>query len=290
MNPLLMHESTKTIGWDIHGRCWHLHGAGAGREGVRITAQTGHMFAPTSLLVSEGARQDGATFLRSVRSKKEWDFNIFLQADTVRGFHAVHDAWFRGWSTDKPFKVGTFTRHQGWRYQLWQLDGPPEPLGDIDPTVNAAIAYQMSAVAMDPLEYHLEESQTWVNGNAFGEGVLMARNAADQPAWPRYTMNGPGRWRIGDPLTSDPTRIVETPIIEAGETLRIDSHPRHRTARVYSGAEPSGRNVWGQLAGRRWFRSVDPWSALPITVVVSDGGTTESEITVSVTPRSSRPF
>lgn len=290
MNPLLLREASKIVGWDIHGRCWHLHGTGAGREGGRIIAQTGHMFAPTSLLVSEEARQDGATFLRSVRSKKEWDFHILLQGPTVRGFHAVHDAWFRGWNTDKPFKAAWFTRHQGWRVQLFQLDAAPEPLGEIDPTVNAAAVYQMSAVAMDPLEHHLEESTTWTNADAFGEGVLMARNAADQPAWPRYTMNGPGRWRIGDQLTDDPTRIVETPVIEAGETLRIDSHPRHRTARVYSGAVPSGRNVWGQLAGRRWFRSVDPWSSLPITVAVSDGGTTESEITVTVTPRSSRPF
>ena len=290
MNPLLLHEATKIVGWDIHGRCWHLHGPGAGREGVKITAQTGHMFAPTSLLVSEGARQDGATFLRSVRSKKEWDFNVFIGGSTVRGFHAIHDAWFRGWSTDRPFKAGWFTRHQGWRYQLWQLDGPPQPLGEVDPTRNSALGYQMSAVAMDPLARHLEETQTWVNSNAFGEGVVMARNGADQPAWPRYTMNGPGRWRIGDPLEEDPTRIVETPVILAGETLRIDTHPRHRTARVYSGAVPSGRNVWGQLAGRRWFRSVDPWSSLPIAVAVSEGGTTESEITVTVTPRSSRPF
>lgn len=290
MNPLLQRETSKLVGWDIHGRCWHLHGVGAGREGARITAQTGHMFAPTSLLISEGARQDGATFLRSVRSKKEWDFNIFLRGDTVRAFHAVHDAWFRGWSTDKPWKLGWFTRHQGWRFQLFQLDGPPQPIGDIDPTVNFALEYQMSAVAMDPLEHHLEESTTWINSNAFGEGVVMARNAADQPAWPRYTMNGPGRWRIGDPLEDDPTRIVETPVIAAGETLRIDSHPRHRTARVYSAANPSGRNVWGQLAGRRWFRSVDAWSSLPLAVAVSEGGTTESEITVTVTPRSSRPF
>ena len=81
------------------------------------------------LLVSEGARQDGATFLRSVRAKKEWDFIAVISPaskspgmNAVRDFHAVHDAWFRGWSTDKTCTVGFFTRHQGWRFQQVQLD------------------------------------------------------------------------------------------------------------------------------------------------------------------------
>lgn len=290
MNPLLQIDGTKIVVWDIHGRVWHLHGVGAGREGVTLTKQSGHMFAPVNLLTSEGARQDGATFLRSVRSKKEMDFIVLLRADTVRNFHALHDAWLRGWSTDIPCKVGYFTRHQGWRYQFVQLDAAPEPLGDIDPTRNRAIEYQMSGVAMDPLERHLPESDVWVNVDGADEGVVRARNAADQPAWPRYTMNGPGRFSIQDPNSGDTLRLVETPLLEAGEELRIDTHPRHRTARVYSGEEPSGRNVWAQLANRRWFASVPPWESTEIVVRVSEGGNLDSAVRVDVTPRSSRPF
>jgi hypothetical protein len=290
MNPLLQIETTKIVVWDIHGRVWHLHGVGAGMEGVRLTRQSGYMFAPVQLLVSEGARQDGATFLRSVRSKKEWDFVVLLRADSVRGFHAVHDAWHRGWSTDIPCKVGYFTRHQGWRYQLVQLDTAPDPLGDVDPTRNAAIEYQMSATAMDPLARHLPESDVWINADGTNEGVLRARNAADQPAWARYTMNGPGRYAIQDPNFSDTLRIVETPPLLAGEELRIDTHPRHRTARVYSDANPDGLNVWGKLAGRHWFQSLPAWSSTEIIVRVAEGARLESTVRVDVTPRSSRPF
>lgn len=289
MNPLLTATATKQVVWDINGRVWHLHGVGAGREGVTLVSQTGHMFAPVQLLVSEGARQDGATFLRSVRSKKEWDFVVFVRGQSVRDFHAIHDAWFRGWSTDKPVTVGTFTRHQGWRFQQAQLDSAPIPVGEVDPALNAALAYQMSATAMDPLAHHFDETVTWTNTLGLGEGLLRLRNAADQPAWPRYTMNGPGRWWIQDPTDEVSLRVVQTPPIGAGETLRIDTHPRHRTARSYSPTNPSGRPVWSALAGRRWLASLPPWSSTEVIVRV-EGGTTAAAITATVSPRSSRPF
>ncbi|WP_198654480.1 phage tail protein [Nocardia aurea] len=295
-HPLLNVHDTKVVVWDVNGRVWHLSGANAGHEGVRLSKQAGFMFAPVQLLVSEGARQDGATFQRSVRAKKEWDFLILISAvgknaaiGPVRDFLAVHDAWFRGWSTDKPVTIGYFTRHQGWRFQQAQLDAAPEPIGEIDPARNAFAAYKMSATAMDPLEHHFEETSVWTDTAGIGEGVVRARNAADQPAWPRYTMNGPGRWSILDPVGGDTPRLVQTPVLQAGETLRIDTHPRHRTARVYSAGNPSGRNVWAQLAGRHWMASLPAWSSTDITVTVQ-GGTTESSLIVSSTPRSSRPF
>lgn len=294
-HQLLDIQDTKIVVWDINGRVWHLSGANAGREGVRLSNQTGYMFAPVQLLVSEGARQDGATFMRSVRAKKEWDFLAViaptgqgLGTNSVRDFHAVHDAWFRGWSTDKPCTVGYFTRHQGWRFQRVQLDTAPEPVGDVDPARNALAVYQMSTTAMDPLQRHFEETQVWTNSAGLNEGKVRARNAADQPAWPRYTMNGPGRWAILDPTGGDIPRLVQTPRLNANETLRIDTHPRHRTARLHSDKTPV-RNVWGQLAGRHWMASLPAWSSTDILVQV-DGGNLQSSLIVSVTPRSSRPF
>ncbi|MEU0540659.1 phage tail protein [Nocardia sp. NPDC005978] len=295
-HQLLESHGTKVVLWDVNGRVWHLSGTNAGREGVRLSQQAGYMFAPVQLLISEGARQDGATFVRSVRAKKEWDFLVVISgdakgagADPIRDFHAVHDAWFRGWSTDKPVTVGYYTRHQGWRFQQAQLDSAPEPVGDIDPARNATAGYKMSATAMDPLERHFDENQVWTNTSGLDEGIVRLRNAADQPVWPRYTMSGPGRWSILDPFEGDLLRMVQTPTLQAGETLRIDTHPRHRTAFVYTGGNSKGRNVWGQLAGRRWLQPMQPWSTTDITVKV-EGGTTASSIVATVTPRSSRPF
>ncbi|MGW2664143.1 phage tail protein [Nocardia tengchongensis] len=295
-HQLLETHGTKVVVWDVNGRVWHLSGVNSGREGVRLSQQTGFMFAPVQLLVSEGARQDGATFVRSVRSKKEWDFLVVISGaskdtgvDPIRDFHAVHDAWMRGWSTDKPVTVGYYTRHQGWRFQQAQLDSAPEPVGDVDPARNAMAAYKMSATAMDPLERHFDENAVWTNTSGLGEGTVRVRNAADQPVWPRYTMNGPGRWSILDPVGGDLLRMVQTPTLTAGQTLRIDTHPRRRTASLYTAGSSKPTNVWAQLAGRRWLQSMAPWSATDITVKV-DGGTTASSIVATVTPRSSRPF
>lgn len=291
-------ELTKVVYIGISGRCWHLSGPGAGAEGVTLGDNpTGHMFAPVSLLLSEGARQDGASFLRDVKSKKEMDIIVDIGGDSIplilqsaRHFLAVHDAWFRDWSTKTPGIWAYFTRHQGWRYQQVRLDSAPVPVTGIDPAINYHEAYQMGVVALDPMMSHFGEHSVWVNSKGLGEGIVWARNAADQPAPPRYTMNGPGRFHILDPgFAADTTRIVETPPILAGETLRIDTHERHRTARVYSPGNPSGRNVWGALAGRKWFGEIEPWATVPITVMVT-GGATESTVRVDVSPRSSRPY
>ncbi len=298
MHALLEHEATK-VGYigARSGRFWHLAGAGAGREAVTLGDNPdGHLFAPVSILVSEGARQDGADFLRSVRHKKEFDFVAHVGGDSIpmiiqgaRHFHAINDAWLRDWMTDVPGTMCWFTRHQGWRYQQVRLDVAPKPTTGIDPVINLHESYLMSVVALDPLMSHLPEPQVWTNAAGLGEGVVRARNAADQPAWPRYTMNGPGRWWIGDLGGGDEPRIVQTPPILAGETLRIDTHPRHRTARVYSNANPSGRNVWGALAGRGWFASVPAWDSVAVPVRITEGNT-ESTIRVDVSPRSSRPY
>ncbi len=298
IHPLLGLETTKVVYMSPAGRCWHLAGTGAGAEGVALgDGMTGHFDTPVSLLLSEEARQDGATVLRSVRSKKEIDFTVSVGGDTIplifrsaRHFHAVHDAWLRDWNTDIPGTLAWFTRHQGWRFQRVQRDGPVVPLTGVDPQVNYHEILQMSALAADPAERSFDEVSTWTNDEGLNEGIVRARNAADQPAWPRYTMSGPGRWSIGDPVEGDTPRLVQTPIIAAGETLRINAHPRHRTARVYSDAAPSGRNVWAQLAGRHWMAAIPPWTSVEIPVVVTDGGTTESSISVSITPRASRPY
>lgn len=291
LNPLLGSDVTKIVVWDVNSSVWHLHGQGAGREGARITAQEGWMFAPTRLITSSGARQDGVTVIRSVRDPKEWDFDVLVssRSGTVRGFWAVHDKWFRGWNTDRPCTVGWYTRYQGWRYQQVQLDAQPKPVHNLDPALNGAAVYQMSALAADPLERHLVETDIWVNSAGLGEGILRGRNAADQPAWPRYTMNGPGRWAIEDPIGGETLRVVETPLLAEGEELRIDTHPRHRTARTYSEANPTGENAWPKLGGRRWLSSLPPWSSTDLIVRVTEGATLESTARMDVYPRSSRP-
>lgn len=274
------------------GKCWHLAGANAGDEGVSLlTGLKGHVFAPVDLLTSEGAKQDGATFLRSVRGKREFDIPILIEGRTSREFFARHDEWWRGVETDRPGHLGLFTRYNGWSFSQVQLDSAPEPMGDVDPAGDYCEAYLMGATAMDPAYRSFDEEVTWINNLGLNETTLRVRNAAGMKQWPRYTMNGPGRWWIEDPdAEGDSLRLVATPLLEAGETLRIDTGKRRPTARVYSAATGfNGRNVWAQLKGRRWLFPILPWQSKEIVVRV-EGGNSASKFIATGTPRGARPY
>ncbi|MGM5068110.1 phage tail protein [Rhodococcus qingshengii] len=274
------------------GKCWHLAGVNAGDEGVSLeSGMKGHVFASLDLLTSEGAKQDGATFLRSVRGKREFDMPILIEGRTSREFFARHDEWWRSVEADRPGHLGFFTRYNGWSFSPVQLDSAPEPLGDVDPAGDYCESYLMGVTAMDPAYRSFDEQVTWTNELGSNEGKVNVRNAAGMVQWPTYTMNGPGRWWIQDPIDDpDALRLVATPMLEAGETLRIDTGKRRPTARVYSAAGGfNGRNVWGQLKGRRWLYSIPPWTSKEIIVRV-EGGTTASSFIATGTPRGARPY
>ena len=274
------------------GKPWHLAGPNFGREGVFLeTGMKGHMFGPVDLLTSEGAKQDGATFLRSIRGKREFDLPLTIEGDTMREFFQRHDEFFRSTSTDVPGHFAFFTRYNGWHFSRVQLDSAPEPLSGVDPSAEYSESYIVGVTAMDPAYLSFDEEHEWTNTLGLNEGTLRLRNAAHLPGWPRYTMNGPGRFWIEDPLYSeDDIRMLQTPALLAGEELRIDTHPRRPTARLYSPSTGfNGRNVWGQLGGRRWLRSIDPWTSKEVVVRV-EGGTLESGIIAQVTPRGTRPY
>lgn len=274
------------------GRTWNLAGPNFGNEGVFLeTGMQGHMFGPLDLLTSEGAKQDGATFLRSIRGKREFDLPITIEGNTFREFFERHDAFFRSLDSDVPGHFAFFTRYNGWHFSRVQLDSDPQPLSGVDPAAEYSESYVVGVTAMDPAYFSFDEEVEWKNDDGSGEGVLRGRNAAHLPAWPRYTMIGPGRYWIEDPLESeDELRILQTPELLAGEELRIDTHPRRPTARLYSKATGfNGRNVWGQLGGRRWLRSIPPWSSKEVVVRV-EGGSTDSAVYMQITPRGTRPY
>lgn len=274
------------------GRVTHLAGPNAGREGVWLeTGMKGHVFGPVHLLTSEGAKQDGATFLRSIRGKREFDLPITIEGRTMREFYERHDAFFRSLETDRPGHWATFTRYAGWQYTRVQLDQDPEPLSGVDPSFEYSESYLIGVTAMDPAYLTFDEEGFWQNDIGVDEGIIRQRNPGLLPMWPRYTMKGPGRWWIEDPLEApDQLRMLQTPELAANEELRIDTHPRRPTARVYSPATGfNGRNVWGQLGGRRWLRPVKPRSSRELVVRV-EGGNNDSWIIAHGTPRGTRPY
>ncbi len=291
---------TKIVWVDINGRVWHLAGAARGVEGVIIGDDPkGHFFPPHELLFDEGARQDGATFRRSVTSKREIDFKVSignlvgLEIADMRHWQMVHDLWWRGWSKKQPGHLCFWTRSKGWRTTQLYLGDAPEPLSGSDPALNLHESYLVSATGFDPFYAALQREVTWVNSAGTNQGVLPVRNDASEDSWALYTCKGPGRYSIQDfDPAADPDgdiRMLRTPMITSGETLRIDLHPRNRTARVYNASGIYLRNVWGQMAGRRILHAIPPWGTTDINVTVESGDLT-SEVVATLTPKNARPM
>ncbi len=278
------------------GRCWHLSGVNAGAEGVILGDNPeGFEFGPFDLLVSEGAKQDGATFLRSVRHKREFDITVHIWGATARDFSRTHNQWFNDWEPDRPGHLGFFSQAFGWQFARVHLDAAPKPTLGVDPTdvkqFGYGETYVMSFTAMDPAYVSFDEPIEWKNTLGLNEANLFCRNPGNLRGYPRCTMNGPGRWWIEDPLyAEDDIRLIATPKLLANETLRIDTHPRRPTARLYSPATGiNGRNVWAQLKGRRWLFPIEPRESKEIVVRVEEGST-ESSFIMQLTPRSTRPY
>lgn len=277
-------------------RVFHLAGPGAGREGVVLGPDPdGDTFAPFGLLTSEGATQDGAEFLRSVRDKRDMDFTIQIGGANEREFMANHDVWWRSLNSDIPGYLARYTKYAGWRMVPVHYSTEAKPVTGIDPVFNCFESYAVHLTAMDPFYRGFDEQVQWTNSQGTNRTVLPVRNAADQRAWPRYTMRGPGRWYIEDPYTVDEEtgsgRMIQTPLLLANEELRIDTHQRRPTARLYNtvtGVE-NQRNVWAQIGGRRWLFPIEPWDTENISVEVEGGNLSSAIIAVS-TPRFSRPF
>lgn len=290
----------KIVWIDIFGRPWHLAGPGVGAEGVILGADPkGHYFPPHELLFDEGARQDGATYRRDVVGKREMDLvvsignQVGLPITDLRHWQMVHDLWWRGWSRKEPGHLCMWSPGRGWRKTACYLGDAPEPLSGLNPALSLHERYLMSAIGPDPYWSGLEREVSWVNATGSNQGVLKMRNDASETAWPRYTLKGPGRYAIQDfDPDADPEadlRMLSLPMINTGETLRIDTHPRNRTARVYNSSGSYLRNVWAQMAGRRILHGIPAWGTTEIAVTVASGDLT-SEVVGTLTPRSARPL
>lgn len=282
------------------GDVFHLAGPAAGTEGVVWDDPEGHYFSPTKILSSSSARQDGATPLRSVRDPRELTFTAQVGGDSPREFFAHNDRWWRNWSTERDGFLCFYTKAFGWWNVPARLSAEAEPTTAQDPQFDFFESYKVHATAFDPAYQAIEETFVWTNSLGLSEGSLLIPNRGTQKLWPRYTMNGPGRYYIEDPLsTDDDIRIVQTPKLLAGETLRIDTFERRQTAMVYSTATgPNGRNVWAQLGGRRWLFGILPSVVNPetgspepteIRVIVEDGNLS-SHVIATTTQRMPRPY
>ncbi|NKS29207.1 phage tail protein [Rhodococcus hoagii] len=273
----------------LSGRVWHLAGLRMGEEGVMLgTGPSGLLFPDMDLLWTEGARQEGATYRDTVIPKREIDLvaQVGFEGDKHL-YHRVFDAWMRDWSSRQRGHLGVWTTYAGWRWLRVRLGGAPQPQFGKDPALSGTCDFDMTVIADDPLWSSFERDGLWKNTSGVGVGSLRIPNPADEVAWPRFYMPGPGVYEIQD---GENGPMIPVPALQAGETLKIDTHPRRPTARVYSAATgENGRNVWALLKGQRWRRPLQPWSSTVINCTVT-GGNAESQVFCLAGPRFERPW
>lgn len=285
----LVDSRARVVYIGLSGRVWHLSGLRMGEEGVTLgTDPGGLLFPPVDLLWNEGARQDGASYLDSVYPKRELDLVAQIgDAGDPRRYPYIFDAWMRDWSTKQRGHLGIWTNEFGWRWLRVRRGAAPTPLFGKDPRLTGVCDFSMLVIADDPFFTSFEAKGLWKNTSGANWGSYRIRNAADQHAWPRFYMPGPGRYEVQD---GEGGPMIPVPELKAGETLKIDTHPRRPTARVYSASEgENGRNVWALLKGKFWRTPYEPWSSTEINCSVT-GGNTASQVYCLAAPRFERPW
>nr|WP_296763798.1 hypothetical protein [Rhodococcus sp. (in: high G+C Gram-positive bacteria)] len=293
MNNFLTDDRTKIVYFgaphkDGSRNRFHLAGHGMGKEGVLLGVDPSELeFPPEEILWSEGARQDGASYLDTIISKRELDLKFLISGPDKREFRRRRELWFRSWSASTPGQLGCYTRYNGWRWLGVQRSGPPQPLWGKDPALIRAADYDMDLVAADPLWHSFQEKYLWVNEGLTGRGKLKIRNASDYKVFPQYYMPGPGTYSIQD---GDGGDLITFPKLVAGETLSIDTHPRRPFARIFqTGTGIVTRNALKEMRGRRLRQPMDEWSTTELDVTVT-GGNYASAIYSVAAPRFASPW
>ncbi|ANA86545.1 minor tail protein [Gordonia phage Lozinak] len=284
----LRDRRTKVIYFDINGHVWHLSGFGQGREGATLGVEPDNLYMiDTELLWTEGARQDGSSYEGTVISRREIDFEVQIKSSTVRGFHAINDKWWRGWSARTPGTLAFYTREMGWRWTRVRLAGNVEPKWGKDPALIRACDYDMTIAADDAMFRSAMEFGYWRNVGGTGQGSILLKNTADHIAFPEYVMPGPGTYSIQDGPDGD--MIPLTPI-RAGQTLKLKTHREKLSLRLYDSTTGiDGRTAWRGWGTKRFENHLEPHSINRIKVSVT-GGTPNSQVMAQVFPRHYRPF
>ena len=267
---------------------FHLAGSQMGREGVLLgTDPTGLEFPPIELLWSEGAREMGSTYLDTVNTRREVDIQAQISGRSIRDFRQKNDVWWKSWSTRKEGHLCVYTRFNGWRWLAVRLGGAPEPLFNKDPALIRAGDYDMTIVAGDPLWNTFREKFLWKNTSLAGAGYIKIRNASPHEIRPKFYMPGPGIYSIQDGVDGP---MIEMPLLEAGETLSIDTHGQRPTVRISSLTKPNDTLTGMKLLkGKRFRNPIQPWNTSTIKVAV-DGGNAQSQVYSIAGPRFDRPW
>lgn len=283
----LTNQNTKLVYFGTQGGVFHLAGQGMKTEGISLGTDPKQLYFPDmENLWTEGARMDGAWYQDTVLSKRELDLEFQVEGNSIRQFGIRNDFWWSNWSTRMDGVLAGCGEVTGWRWMNVRLGGKSEPKWGKDPALIRACDYDCSIVAPRPAYRSFPDRIIW-NDNGDHQGEMRLANRGELPAYPKFTMPGPGKYWIQD---GEGGEIIHLPQIGWGDTMVVDTNNIRPFIRVYNQATGvDGKLNWSKMKGKRLRAPIRPGTSSRIRVGVSQGSY-NAQIMSTVTPEYLRPW
>jgi hypothetical protein len=282
---------------DPNSNVFHLNGALAGMEGVRLGEQMqGEQHIPFEQVLIEGAFQLGATIQRTNITKRQINFRVTIGGPGMNNYayRMCEERWWAGQIESSPGWLGMFTRLSGWRWtQVWPAS-TVDTAQTKDPVAygNNFAVWDINWLAPNPYYYKPARYATWkaatagpANSDGYYTGNIVLANAADVESYVYYQINGAGLCQLQD---NNSTNMVTLPTIvptdgvvlcqtdPSQQTLIAQNDPQDnlfydfaRQAGILnyflSGVDTSDQPIW-QRGYTRFLYSVPPQTAVHFTV------------------------
>lgn len=282
----LLFDDQSVVTWvGSDGAIWPVSGGMAPippQEGVELLDIKG-MHGAFAHVMQQGAHQDGGDWLDTTYDKSELDMTLSFLGATPAGRRRVFREFLAGWEPKKQGRLCWFTSQLGeWWLPLRYFQEPRDVIAMGDrPSLTMAWAAQADFpfwTSFDSVSPRMLAITPTTLADPTGVGApnfLPQWNRGDQDGWPRYLLQGPGVFTIGD--NGGPRRI--TLPLSAGQVARITTLPMRRTVTELN----TNTNLYPKLTGR--FSTPVPAGQVvqvPVTVTGAQVGVTSAM--ASLTP------
>ncbi|MBO0878927.1 MAG: hypothetical protein J2P17_00770 [Mycobacterium sp.] len=275
------------VGWD--GSIWPLAGGVAPVPGAQSGAylvDVKGLMAPVKHLNKQGARQDGADWVDAVWDVLELDLTVDITGTDPASFRRSMRGWMNSWSTKQTGRLCWWTSQSG---EWWINLRLGKEVGDVLKNAPAMMNHQQIAwvaraddnplwASFDSTSEQTSTSATVLHdpNGVTAPGFLPLWNRGDQEGWPRYLVQGPGTFTIGN--NGDIGSVTFGPLT-AGQQALITSLPNKRSIKDLQ----TGVNLYSLLSGR-FSSSVAPGASVHVPVSVTGATAGHTSIQASLTP------
>jgi hypothetical protein len=225
--------SVSYVGWE--GTTFNIMGGMAPQMDYQnglILRQISGLQAPARFLDNQGARQDGTTYLDSLRDPAQIDMVLEAWGATPDQFRQTMRAWLGAWRFDQMGVLNWFTQRMGtWYMPVRQAKSIPDQLQQY-PAMHRRQIITWTCRGDNSFWYGPDSVSVVGNGSGFNNVM----NLGTEPAWPRHLCYGPGTFYIGDGLSGN--TITFGPL-NAGQVALITTLPRLRSVVDLSASAPA---------------------------------------------------